>query len=88
MVFAQAVLVLALAPFVLGDNSTSSSGALGVEAIEAHFSNAGIVPSLLSSFDPEALLSVSYDGVGAISPGQALTKDRKLRSGSAGCNVC
>lgn len=77
MIFAQTVLALAFATLVLGDDS----GTLGVEAIEAHFSNAGIVPSLLSSFDPSALLSVSYDGVGTISPGQGLTNTRELSLG-------
>lgn len=55
------------------DNNT----ALDIEAIEAHFSNAGIVPDLLSTFDPSAAMSVSFDGVGVIQPGQALSQDRE-----------
>ena len=50
--------------------------AVGIEAIEAHFSNAGIVPSLLTSFDPSAVMSVSYTDVGEIQPGQALSQTR------------
>jgi len=53
--------------------STNSTG-IDIEAIEAHFSNAGIVPSLLTTFDPRALMTVSFTGVGNISPGQALTQ--------------
>ncbi|KAI0003224.1 phosphatidylethanolamine-binding protein [Russula compacta] len=47
--------------------------ALGIAAIEAHFTNAQIVPSLLSTFDPSALMTVNFTGVGVISPGQNLS---------------
>ncbi|THG99729.1 hypothetical protein EW026_g2655 [Hermanssonia centrifuga] len=70
MISVSVILSLALAPFVLGQSNNSE---LGIEAIEAHFTNAGIVPSLLASFDPSAVLTLSYNGVGNISPGQALT---------------
>ncbi|KAJ3526822.1 hypothetical protein NM688_g8212 [Phlebia brevispora] len=70
MISAQTVLALAFIPLVFGQTNNT----LGIEAIEAHFSNSGIVPTLLSSFDPSALLTVSYDGVGNLSPGQSLTK--------------
>jgi len=49
---------------------------LQIEAIEAHFKQSGIVPSLLTTFDPSAVLAVNYEGVGAITPGQALSKDQ------------
>jgi hypothetical protein len=49
---------------------------LPIEAIEAHFSQSLIVPQLLSSFDPSALLAVNFAGVGDITPGQLLTKDQ------------
>jgi hypothetical protein len=49
---------------------------LNIALIEAHFSNAGIVPSLLPTFDPSATLNVSFAGVGTITPGQALSKDQ------------
>ncbi|KAF8522116.1 phosphatidylethanolamine-binding protein, partial [Hysterangium stoloniferum] len=48
---------------------------VGIEAIQAHFQNAGIVPSLLRQFTPTALLSLSYDGVSVVQPGQNLTTD-------------
>jgi phosphatidylethanolamine-binding protein len=54
----------------------SDNPALGIEAIEAHFKQAGITPDLLPSFNPVAVLGLTYNGVGAISPGKALTKDQ------------
>jgi hypothetical protein len=71
MVFAPIFLSLAFAPLVFGQ---SNNTALGIEAIEAHFTNAGLVPALLPTFDPLALLDVSYPGIGDISPGQAFEK--------------
>jgi hypothetical protein len=66
--------VLALAiPFVAAQ---SNDTAFQIEAIEAHFSQAGIVPQLLSTFNPSAVLTINFDGVGDVSPGQALTQDQ------------
>ena len=73
MKFTSAFVSVALAALVAAQANNTE---LGVEAIEAHFSNAGIVPSLLTTFDPVAVMSLSYTGVGDISPGQQLTKDR------------
>jgi phosphatidylethanolamine-binding protein len=56
--------------------TTTNNTQLGVEAIEAHFSNAGIVPSLLKQFTPSGLLTVNFNGVGPVQPGQNLTVDR------------
>ncbi|KAI0029323.1 phosphatidylethanolamine-binding protein [Vararia minispora EC-137] len=70
MIFSTAVAVLSVASFVRAGTS------LNIAAIEAHFNNSGIVPSLLSTFDPSATLNVTFPGVGTISPGQALTKDQ------------
>lgn len=53
------ITALALLPFVLAQ---SNDTAVQIEAIEAHFTGAGIVPSLLSTFVPSALLNVSFDG--------------------------
>jgi hypothetical protein len=53
-----------------------SDNDLEIQAIKAHFSNAGLVPDLLTTFNPSALLNVSFDGVGAISPGQRLQQSR------------
>lgn len=73
MKFTSAFVSVALAALVAAQANNTE---LGIEAIEAHFSNAGIVPSLLASFDPVAVLSLSYSGVGDIAPGQQLTKDQ------------
>lgn len=68
-------LSLASVSFVAAQ-SNSTDGTLQIEAIEAHFTNAGLVPSLLATFDPTSILNLTYDSVGAISPGQLLSKDR------------
>ncbi|KAJ7470505.1 phosphatidylethanolamine-binding protein [Mycena latifolia] len=44
-----------------------------ISAIEAHFQQALLVPSLLPTFTPDALLSVAFSG-SDITPGQALTQ--------------
>jgi hypothetical protein len=67
------IIAAALLSFV---RAQSTDPALEIEAIEAHFSGAGIVPSLLATFDPSAILAISYDGVGSISPGQQLTQEQ------------
>jgi phosphatidylethanolamine-binding protein len=67
---------LAILPFVAAQ--TSDPG-LEVKAIQAHFSGSGITPSLLPTFDPSAVLSVTF-GSTAITPGQPLTQDRKLNA--------
>lgn len=72
------VISAAFAPFVLGQ---SNNTALNIEAIEAHFNNSGLVPSLLTTFTPTAVFSLSFQGVnGAIAPGQALQKARECLS--------
>jgi hypothetical protein len=50
---------LALLPFV---TAQSTNSALQIEAIEAHFTASGIVPSLLSAFNPSAVLTLNYAG--------------------------
>lgn len=79
MVFLPLILSLAVAPFALAQTNTNQANntALQIEAIEAHFNNSGIVPSLLTAFDPSAVFTLSYTGVGDIAPGQLLTKERK-----------
>lgn len=62
----------ALSALTLATAQTS----LDIALIEAHFSNSGIVPSLLSTFDPSATINASFSGVGVITPGQALSKDQ------------
>jgi hypothetical protein len=42
--------------------SQSNGSALQIEAIQAHLNQAGIVPSLLPSFEPSALLVANFAG--------------------------
>ncbi|KAJ7581016.1 phosphatidylethanolamine-binding protein [Mycena floridula] len=56
--------------------SAAAAQNVGIEAIEAHFTQSGLVPSLLTSFDPSALLTATFASSGAITPGQALTEDK------------
>ncbi|KAF8633743.1 hypothetical protein AX17_004399 [Amanita inopinata Kibby_2008] len=68
--------IFASLAFVALSGAQSSNGMLQIEAIEAHFQQSHIVPDLLSSFDPSALLSLTYAGVGDLTPGQLLTKEQ------------
>jgi len=47
--------------------------ALGISTIEADFKTFDLVPDLLPSFNPSALMTVAFPGVGPISPGQNLS---------------
>ncbi|KAJ4488245.1 phosphatidylethanolamine-binding protein [Lentinula aciculospora] len=60
-------------PFV---SAQSNDTAVQIEAIEAHFTQAALVPELLTTFDPSSILTINFDGVGDLSPGQALTQDQ------------
>lgn len=51
--------------------------AYGIAAIEAHFTQSGLVPSLLPTFNPSSLMTVNFPGLGVITPGQSLTEDRE-----------
>ncbi|KAG6879956.1 hypothetical protein C0992_008890 [Termitomyces sp. T32_za158] len=64
---------LTLLPFTLGQANDS---ALQIAAIEAHFKQSQIVPQLLPSFNPSAILTVNFAGIGDIAPGQPLTKEQ------------
>jgi len=70
MVSPLVLISAAFVPFV----QAQSNPTLDIAAIEAHFAGAGLTPSLLPSFNPTAALTVTYTGVGNISPGQALTQ--------------
>jgi len=72
MIFVPALISFSLLPFCLAQSNVSA--AVGIEAIEANFANAGIVPSLLATFSPSSLLSVNFAGVGDAAPGTALTQ--------------
>ncbi|KAF5331022.1 hypothetical protein D9619_005724 [Psilocybe cf. subviscida] len=52
------VAAIALVPFAV-----AQQGALGIQAIEAHFLQSHIVPDLFQSFTPDALLTLNYAGV-------------------------
>jgi len=47
--------------------------ALGITAIETQFETSDLIPDLLPSFNPSALMTVTFSGVGPISPGQNLS---------------
>jgi len=61
-----------LLPFVASQDSPG----LQLAGIEANFNQSHLVPDLLSNFNPTALLSLNYAGVGDITPGQALTEEQ------------
>jgi len=73
--FATTVALSFLSTFV-NAQSSSDDPALGIVAIEAHFTGARIVPDLLATFDPSAVMNVTFSSVGAISPGQNLTTEQ------------
>ena len=75
MIFIPALLSFSLLPLCLAQSNVTT--AVGIEAIEANFANAGIVPSLLATFSPSSLLSVNFAGVGDVAPGTALTQARE-----------
>lgn len=74
MIVTPVILSFALASFKLVQAQLSNT-TLGIEAIEAHFTQSGLEPSLLPTFDPIALFTLTYDTVGAVAPGTALTQD-------------
>ena len=43
-------------------SAQSDDSALGIAAIKAHFSNAGLVPALLETFEPQGTLTLNFDG--------------------------
>ncbi|KAK7043719.1 hypothetical protein VNI00_008331 [Paramarasmius palmivorus] len=69
--FSLSLLSLALIPFV---SAQSDNVALEVEAIKAHFTQSHIVPDLLASFNPSAYMTLNYEGVGDLTPGQAISQ--------------
>ncbi|KAG7452730.1 PEBP-like protein [Guyanagaster necrorhizus] len=74
MISLPVLLSLSLLPFVASQSSNDTT--LQIAAIKAHFTQSEIVPDLLSSFDPSAILTVNFEGVGNITPGQALSQDQ------------
>jgi hypothetical protein len=74
MFFLATTVALSFLGSLVNAQSTNDT-ALGIAAIEAHFTNADLVPSLLPTFVPTAVMTVTFSGVGAISPGQNLSKE-------------
>ncbi|KAH9967841.1 phosphatidylethanolamine-binding protein [Russula dissimulans] len=75
--FAATVALSLLGPLVNAQsNNSNSNTALGIAGIEANFQNAHIIPDLLSTFNPTAVMNVNFTGVGETSAGQNLTKDQ------------
>ncbi|KAF9653128.1 PEBP-like protein [Thelephora ganbajun] len=54
----------------------AQSTQLQLEAIEAHFKNAELVPIPIPVFEPMAILAANFQGLGNISPGQLVSKDQ------------
>ncbi|KAF8496703.1 phosphatidylethanolamine-binding protein [Russula emetica] len=75
MLFLATSVALSLLGSLVNAQSASDT-ALGIVAIEAHFTNARLVPDLLSTFSPDAVMNVTFSGVGAISPGQNLSVEQ------------
>jgi len=76
--FAATVALSFLGPLVNAQtNNSNSNTALGIAGIKANFENAHIIPDLLSTFNPTAVLDVNFSGVGETPAGQNLTRTRK-----------
>lgn len=60
MISLPVLLSLSLLPFVASQSPNDTS--LQIAAIKAHFTQSEIVPDLLSSFDPSAILTVNFQG--------------------------
>jgi len=71
MIASTLLLSLALLPFA---SAQTNNTAFELEAIQAHFAAADLVPQLIPSINPTVLLTVSFNG--AITPGQVLTTDQ------------
>jgi len=74
MISLSVFVACALIPFAFSQSTSSNNTGLQIEAIEAHFTNAGIVPSLLTSFSPSAFLNFAFDTIGSVAPGTLLTQ--------------
>ena len=77
MLFPTTVALSFLGSFVYAQSGINSSTELGIAAIEAHFQSSLLVPQLLTTFNPTALMTVAFNGTSAITPGESLTKTRE-----------
>lgn len=55
----------------------TQSTELQLEGIEAQFKNAELVPVPIPVFQPTAILAANFQGLGTITPGQLISKDRQ-----------
>jgi hypothetical protein len=55
----------------------AQSTELQLEGIKAHFQNAELVPVPVPVFEPTAILTATFQGLGAISPGQVIPETRQ-----------
>jgi len=58
----------------------AQSTELQLEAIEAHFQNAELVPVPIPVFKPTAILTANFQGLGDITPGELVSKDQVTNS--------
>jgi len=54
----------------------SQSTQLQLEGIEANFENAQLVPVPIPVFEPTAILTANFQGLGSITPGQLVSRDQ------------
>ena len=59
----------------------AQSTELQLEGIKAHFKNAQLVPVPIPVFEPTAILAANFEGLGSITPGQVVTKERQYLQG-------
>lgn len=58
----------------------AQSTELQIEAVEAHFKNAELVPVPIPVFEPTAILTANFQSLGDITPGQLVSKDQVANS--------
>ena len=59
----------------------AQSNELQLEGIEANFKNAELVPVPVPVFEPTAILTANFQGLGNITAGQLISKDRQCLQG-------
>lgn len=69
-------LLISCAAVISMVSAQSNNTILQIEAIQAHFTNAQLVPVPIPAFNPSAVLTVNFVGVGDATPGQLLTQDQ------------
>lgn len=74
MISLSVFVALALIPFTFSQSTSSNDTGIQIAAIQAHFTNAKIVPDLLATFAPSAVLNVGFSAVGDITPGTPMTQ--------------